>query len=165
MVPKSHVQHNLCCLNVAFAPNICFALNCEHMREILKFQTRFHSNSIRLHRKEGMAALFFYCLSRCCHSKCSIFMDKMQTNSALNHDLVNSITTIGIKKGNRLKTSPAKDVCEFFEETEQDFLKKKTQQICSDKRSFMFWGAIQSDGGKLLVKVQTSRTLSVIWKC
>ena len=32
------------------------------------------------------------------------------------------------------------------------FLAKNTKNLSSDKRSFMFWGAIQSNGGELLVK-------------
>ena len=39
-----------------------------------------------------------------------------------------------------------------FEEMAQDFLKKKHKKFEFDKRSFMFWGAIRSDGQKLLVK-------------
>ena len=32
------------------------------------------------------------------------------------------------------------------------FLEKNTKNLSSDRRSLMFWGAIQSDGRKLLVK-------------
>ena len=35
---------------------------------------------------------------------------------------------------------------------ERDFLKKNTEKLSSDKRSRIFWSAIQSDGRKLLVK-------------
>ena len=48
--------------------------------------------------------------------------------------------------------SPATESLEFFEEMEPDFLKKNTKNLSSDKRSLMFWGAIRSDGRKLLVK-------------
>ena len=48
--------------------------------------------------------------------------------------------------------SPATDLLEFFEEMEKDFLKKNPKNLSSDKRSLMFWGAIRSDGRKLLVK-------------
>ena len=45
--------------------------------------------------------------------------------------------------------SPATELLEFFE----DFLKKNTKNdLSSDRRSLMFWGAIRSDGRKLLVK-------------
>ena len=33
------------------------------------------------------------------------------------------------------------------------FLEKNTKNLSSDKRSLMLWGAIQSDGRKLLVRV------------
>ena len=36
---------------------------------------------------------------------------------------------------------------------ERDF-KKNTKNLSSDKQSLMFWGAIRSDGRKLLVKCQ-----------
>ena len=46
--------------------------------------------------------------------------------------------------------SPATEL--FFEKLERDFSKKSTENLSSDKRSHKFWGAIQSDGQKLLVK-------------
>ena len=49
-------------------------------------------------------------------------------------------------------TSRAMELLEFFEEMERDFLKKNIKSLSSDKRSLMFWGAIQSNGRKLLVK-------------
>ena len=48
--------------------------------------------------------------------------------------------------------SPATESLEFFEEMERDFSKKSTKNLSSDKRSLMFWGAIRSDGRKLLIK-------------
>ena len=54
-----------------------------------------------------------------------------------------------IKQG---RTSPATESLEFFEEMERDFLKKNIKKMNSNKRSLMFWGAIRSDGRKLLVK-------------
>ena len=47
--------------------------------------------------------------------------------------------------------SPAAELLEFFKEMERDFWKNR-RSLSSDKRSLMFWGAIQSDGRKLLVK-------------
>ena len=43
--------------------------------------------------------------------------------------------------------SPATELLEFFEEMEQDFLKKleKKAKKSSDKRSLMFWGAVEID--------------------
>ena len=48
--------------------------------------------------------------------------------------------------------SPTKELLEFFDEMEWDFLKKNTKNLSSDKRSLMFRGAIRSNGRKLLVK-------------
>ena len=45
--------------------------------------------------------------------------------------------------------SPATELLAFFEEMEREFLKKN---LSSDKRSLMFWGAIRSDGRKILFK-------------
>ena len=47
--------------------------------------------------------------------------------------------------------SPAPELVKFFPEMERDFL-KNTKKLNSDERSLMFWGAIRSDGRKLLVK-------------
>ena len=47
-----------------------------------------------------------------------------------------------------------KQGCEFpvFRRNGTRFIEKKTLKKCSDKRLLMFWGAIRSDGRKLLVK-------------
>ena len=43
-------------------------------------------------------------------------------------------------------------VVRVFRKTDRRFCPKNTQGIHTDKRSMMFWGAIRSDGRKMLVK-------------
>ena len=43
-------------------------------------------------------------------------------------------------------------IVRVFRKNEPGFLEKNTKNLSSDKRSPMFWGAIRSDGWKLLVK-------------
>ena len=63
--------------------------------------------------------------------------------------------------------SPVTELIEFFGEMEQDFMKKRTKNLSSEKRSLMFLDAIRSDGRKMLVK--SANKLNVvgylqIWK-
>ena len=48
--------------------------------------------------------------------------------------------------------SPATELLEFFRRNGTRFLEKSSKNLSSDKRSVMFWGAIRSDGRKLLFK-------------
>ena len=47
--------------------------------------------------------------------------------------------------------SPVTELCDFFQEIEQDFLKKTQKNLSSYKLLLMFWCAIKSAGRKMLV--------------